>query len=401
MGAVKLKRILITTYYEFPCRHPVLESVFAKEIAKKCDIYWIFSGKKTGDMQLKWHNSQVILAPVFGKGLSKAMFYPFNSVVRLFAVMQCIISKKIDIIILRDLPIEATFCVLIRRIFRLKVFYQNSAPLEEISIAYARSLKGFRKFWWLLKGYAHRFFVGQAMRHADLIFVISDFHKDALAISVEERKLVVLPMGIDNDWINDVRQDNPALQLKPDGRPVISYFGTLNPTRNPEFLLWLAKELKRNISAFTFYIIGKSATDDEDKRLMKKCTEMGLDDTVVFTGHIDRARLKSYLLASDLTVSAIPPKSYYVNSSPTKVYESLGNGIPVVGNQEILEQCNVLRSSGGGLAVKYDVKEFATAVLYILNDKDARIKMGRDGKTFVKHEYDYKVLASRIETHFS
>lgn len=395
------KKILITTYYKFPCRHPVLENVFAKELAKNYDIYWVFNGNKTGDMQLRWHNSHVILAPVFDKGMLGVIFYQFRSVFRFVAVIKCIISKKIDIIILRDLPIQATFLGLISRMLGLKIFYQNSAPLEDISIAYARSLTGARKFWWLWKGFAHRFFVDQAMKYSDVIFVISDFHRDELAKIVEKRKLVVLPMGIDCDWISDTCQDNETSQLKPHGRPVISYFGTLNPTRNPEFLLWLAKEIKKDISTFTFYIIGKSATEDEDKRLIKKCREMDLDGTVVFTGHIDRTRLKQYLLASDLTVSPIPPEPYYINSSPTKVYESLGNGIPVVGNQEILEQFNVIKRSGGGLAVKYSVKEFAKAVLYILNNQDARIKMSREGKKYVRHEYDYKILASRIVKHFS
>ena len=82
------------------------------------------------------------------------------------------------------------------------------------------------------------------------------------------------------------------------------------------------------------------------------------------------------------------------------MYESLGNGIPVIGNREILEQERVIRESGGGLTVRYDVSEFADAIIRLLEDQPLREVMSARGKDFVLKNYSYQSIAKKISPYF-
>ena len=55
-------KILIITCYDFPCYHSVVENLFAKELGKCKDVYFIFySLKSYKDKVIQWHNAKVIL----------------------------------------------------------------------------------------------------------------------------------------------------------------------------------------------------------------------------------------------------------------------------------------------------------------------------------------------------
>ena len=76
----------------------------------------------------------------------------------------------------------------------------------------------------------------------------------------------------------------------------------------------------------------------EKKELISTCDNLGIKEHVIFTGHLDRNKLQDYLYYCDISISPIPPESYYKISSPTKLYESLGNGVPVVANKEFMSR---------------------------------------------------------------
>ena len=54
-------KIVIITYYPFPCNEPVLENVFAKEIGREYDIIWLFQGNVSNGIRCRWNNSEVLL----------------------------------------------------------------------------------------------------------------------------------------------------------------------------------------------------------------------------------------------------------------------------------------------------------------------------------------------------
>jgi glycosyltransferase involved in cell wall biosynthesis len=87
-------------------------------------------------------------------------------------------------------------------------------------------------------------------------------------------------------------------------------------------------------------------------------------------------------------------------SSPTKLYESLGNGVPVVANKGIYEQEKVVKESGGGILVDYNISSFSDAIVNLLNNGTLRKKMAEYGKEYVIANYSYRIIAKRIAAYF-
>ena len=147
-------------------------------------------------------------------------------------------------------------------------------------------------------------------------------------------------------------------------------------------------------------LIGRGVDDAEKNTIKALSQRLEISDDVIFAGYLDRQKLRDFLSYSDITISAIPPAPHYIISSPTKIYESIGNGVPVVANFEILEQQKVLKASGAGMLVKYDTNEFSKAILDLLNNPKKAREMGKKGKKYIMENYTYEVIARKVEAFF-
>ena len=60
---LRLKKIIVVlSSYFFPCSHPVLENVFAKELGRDFEIIFLFKGDISKGRKQQWHNTQVVLS---------------------------------------------------------------------------------------------------------------------------------------------------------------------------------------------------------------------------------------------------------------------------------------------------------------------------------------------------
>jgi glycosyltransferase involved in cell wall biosynthesis len=146
--------------------------------------------------------------------------------------------------------------------------------------------------------------------------------------------------------------------------------------------------------------MGSAKKNYEIESLKNLTKELYLQNDVIFTGSLDRNTLKSYLQYCDVSLSAIPPSNIYQLSSPTKLYESLGNCIPVVANKGILEHEKVINQSRGGILVDYNIEDFSKGILKLLQNDVLRKKMGKNGKEYVLKKYNYRFIARNIEKYF-
>jgi glycosyltransferase involved in cell wall biosynthesis len=308
--------------------------------------------------------------------------------------------RKIKIVLLRDLPLTTIILLPFRKSFNFKVYYQYSAPMGEISISYCRSIPTVKRYWYLVLGIWHKILARNAVKYSDMIFPISDFHKKHLEQLTIADKLVPITMGVDADLIQHKSDAVSHLADIKKSNKLIAYFGTLNIGRKPQFILDVFSEVQSHILNCKLILMGKTNHTWEDRMLQDHCGRLGITQDVLFTGHLEKAVLINHLKYCDLSVSPIPPLKHFIISSPTKLYESLGCGVPVVGNCEILEQARVIRESGGGLLAKYDIRSFSQAIIRLLQNDAQREEMGRSGRDYVLEKYDYKKMAVSLGRYF-
>ena len=395
------KKIIILTYYRFPCTHPVLKNVFARELGREYEVVWLFQGDVSRGRMLKWHNSQVLLS----REIKGNHWYSklANNILKWHKSYQllCLLWRgNIEIVLIRDMPLTALLIAPLRSFLGFKLYFQYSAPLGNINIGYSKSNRTLKRFWYLFSGYCYNFLINKVLKIADIVFPITDFHKKELLSCTCKEKLIPITMGVDEEWLRRDRKEIPCLNQLKKKYFLLTYFGTLNFGRNPQFILKVFADVKRKCLNCKLILMGKTAFCWEEKELKLLCRSLGIEEDVIFTGQLDRNKLKDYLSYCDISILAIPPESHYKISSPTKLYESLGNSGPVVGNKDIYEQEKVIRESGGGVVVDYEITSFCNAIVRLLNDSNLRKEMAMKGRKYVIDNYSYRVIAKKIFSYF-
>ena len=394
-------KIVILPYYRFPCTEPVLVNVFAKELGKTCDIIWLFQ-RDTGKGKQRWYNSQIL----FSKAVKDNNWIAktanrFLACGKFFQLLKLLIYSNVKIILIRDLPLTTLLIIPLKPFFRFKIYYQYSAPLGEFDLDKYRIVKTPKRFLHLVRGLALRMLVRQVLKRADIVFPITEFHKKELSIYACADQLIPLTMGVDDVWLKRKKGNIPYLEtLKKRDIFILTYFGTISFIRKPKFILEVFKKVRERCSNCKLLVMGKTESSWEDEQLRYFCRNLKIEEHVIFTGQLDRDSLQDHLQYCDISISAIPPKDSFKISSPTKLYESMGNAIPVVANREIYEQEKVVLESGGGILVDYKITSFSEAIISLLNNKKLREKMASDGREYVIKNYSYKMIAKKIAPYF-
>lgn len=394
-------KVVIITHYHFPCTHPVLENVFAKELAREHEIIWLFQGDISRGRNFKWHKSKVIL--VRGTKGNDWFSRVVNNILRLqiFIVLIRLLQRRdVKIVLIRDRPIVALLLAPFRTLFGFKLYFQYSAPQGDINIKYSKSNNSIKRFWYFLVGSSFNVPLDRALKIADIVFPITEFHKEQLVQYTSPDKLIPITMGVDEEWIKRQRIEVPYLSELKKKHFLITYFGTLGFGRKPQFFLKTFAEVRRKSPNCKLILIGKTLAAWEKDELKLICKTLGIEKNVIFTGRLHRNELQDHLYYCDVSISPIPPESHYKISSPTKLYESLGNEVPVVANKGIYEQEKVILESGGGVVVDYDTTAFCNAIIDLLKDNKLRKEMAKRGREYVIKYYSYKNIAKKISPYF-
>lgn len=399
----KKKKIIILTYYRFPCSHPVLENVFARELGREHDITWLFQGDISKGRKRKWHNSQVLLS----REIKGNYWYSklANRILQwgiFFRLLGLLWQDETKIVLIRDMPLMALLIAPLRPLFGFKFYFQYSAPQGDMFIDCSKSIKSMKRFWYFLSGSCYNMIIHKVIATADIVFPISDFHKSQLLRYTRPDKLVPVTMGIDEQWLRRDKGQIPHLAKLKRRHSLLVYFGAFGPIRNPQFLLKAFAELKdKNANCKLILILKRRLDLGEKERMQEICLRLGIAKDTIFMGPLNRRELQDYLSYYDVSISPIPPTEYFKISSPTKLYESLSQGLPVVANKEIHEQEKVILESGGGILVDYNTTAFCNAVDRLLKDKKLRRQMGQKGRKYVIANYCYRDIAKKISHYFT
>lgn len=172
----------------------------------------------------------------------------------------------------------------------------------------------------------------------------------------------------------------------------VLYFGAMAPQRKVSDLLDAFARVLQQVPDAHLLMVG----NEQGSGLPEYAHQLGIAHAITFTGGVPRSEINRYIRAACCSVSFINPLPIYLTSSPTKALESLAMGVPVVGNDEIPFQRDLLNNSGGGYAIPYDITALAEAIVHLLQNPDDARARGQRGLDYVRAHYDYRVLTQTI-----
>lgn len=205
----------------------------------------------------------------------------------------------------------------------------------------------------------------------------------------------VIPNFVDTDAIRPAPTDNSyRAEYGLTGRRVVMYAGNVGFSQSLDLLLDLARRCaERDDVVFVINGAGSARPGLEERAA-------GLPN-VRFVGLQPAWRLPDVLAAADVHV--VPLKRGLAKASvPSKLYSILAAARPVVASVDAgTEVARTVAAAGAGVAVApEDPRQFADAVLRLVDDPDTATAMGDSGRRFVESWASPAAVAATYEALF-
>jgi glycosyltransferase involved in cell wall biosynthesis len=159
------------------------------------------------------------------------------------------------------------------------------------------------------------------------------------------------------------------------GRDRVVYVGHISRARGVVQMIEAARLLHGEVHT---HVIGRA--DAESEALMRQAQQEGV---LTWHGYLPNDEALRIVEGATAGLSLLRDEPNYRHSRPTKVYEYLARGVPVI-STPLPEAVRVLEASQGGVVVPFDdANEVAAQVRRLRSDDELRHHMARSGRDWV------------------
>ena len=202
-----------------------------------------------------------------------------------------------------------------------------------------------------------------------------------------------LSNGVDTDRFSPRQPD--ASQREPFGAPddlVVMYAGLHGLAQGLQQILLIAERL-RDSPNIRFVFVGDGPVK---RQLMDEAAQRGLSN-VKFMDPIPSARMPSTLICADVLI--VPLKSYIPGAVPSKLYEAMACGRPVLliasgEAAQVVEQANA-----GAAIAPDDIDAAVDCLRKYAGDSELRRQLGENGRRYVMENFNRATIASGLIEH--
>lgn len=122
-----------------------------------------------------------------------------------------------------------------------------------------------------------------------------------------------------------------------------------------------------------------------------------IDQMVEVTGAFDSATIPEIYDRIDVSVMVCEKDRWYTNITPTKFFDSLANGVPVIAS-DIGGLGELVQEIGCGIVVKdeKDIEGIAKAMQFLVDHPEERSAMGKKALAAAQDEFNFDRMAKRL-----
>jgi glycosyltransferase involved in cell wall biosynthesis len=226
-------------------------------------------------------------------------------------------------------------------------------------------------------------------RSADHVISTNDSYRD-IAINRSGKapgSVTVVRTGPDPDKL---RRGAAEPQLRRGREHLVTYIGVMGPQDGVDIAVRAAgivvRDLRRDDVSFT--LIGSGDCFDELVRLRD---ELGLGDYVEFTGRAPDELVAQIMSTADVGLSPDPLNPLNDVSTMNKTMEYMAYELPVVAFD--LRETRVSAGDAAVYVTPNDEREYAAAIVALLDDEPRRAMLGKTGRVRVEQELAWSLQA--------
>lgn len=204
----------------------------------------------------------------------------------------------------------------------------------------------------------------------------------------------LLSNGVDTEMFgpekrsSESRKRLAAADASSNGTCVAVYAGLHGIAQGLDQILDAAAELKEE--KIQFALVGEGP---EKARLVARAADMGVSK-VRFFDSLSREEMPALMASADLAI--VPLKLRLPGAVPSKLYEAMGSGAPVVLVADG-ESASIVNETGAGIVVAPgDVGGLARALKSLASDAALRRRMGAAGRAAAEQRFSRRSIAERF-----
>jgi glycosyltransferase involved in cell wall biosynthesis len=239
---------------------------------------------------------------------------------------------------------------------------------------------------------ALRFFEALSVKLADVVIATNESYR---RIDIERNranpdKVFIVRNGPD---VSRVKLVEPDSFLKAKAPIILGYVGAMNPQDGVDYLLRALGHVVHDRHRKDFYcvLIGDGDSLDE---LKSQARALRIDDRVLFTGFIPDDDMVRYLSTADICLDPNPSSPLNDVSTWIKVMEYMALGKPVVSFD--LKETRFSAAEAAVYVPPNDERQFAEAIVQLMDDPLTRRKMGECGKGRVQRDLGWHITSRHL-----
>lgn len=211
------------------------------------------------------------------------------------------------------------------------------------------------------------------------------------ARGVPAEKITLIPHGVDVDAFVSQPDDHllrDALNLN--GHFLVSYIGTHGMAHNLPTVLKAAARLREERD-IRFLFVGDGA---EREQLLRTQREQKLDNVTLLPQQ-QREQIVRYYATSDLCLVPLRRAPLFTKNIPSKLYEIMAAGKPILIGTEGESQRLVLRARAGLAYQPDNYVDLADKIMQLYRDRQLASQLGANGRRFADAHCRQSAIADR------
>ena len=227
-------------------------------------------------------------------------------------------------------------------------------------------------------------------KSAKVISVTKSFKKNLISRGIDGSKIEIVTNGVDISQFTPRPKDEALTkQLGLEGKFVAGYIGTHGLCHGLETLVAAAERLRGTGIVFLFLGDGARKQFLRDMAAEKKL------DNVVFIDSVPKAEVPRYWSILDVSVIHLQKTELFTTVIPSKLFESMGMGLPVLHGVEG-ESARIVRDENAGIPFEPENADALVAALRRLKENPAELAQFKASCLKGAQNYDRTNLALKM-----
>jgi glycosyltransferase involved in cell wall biosynthesis len=245
--------------------------------------------------------------------------------------------------------------------------------------------------------------VRKIYNQANAIIVQSNDVKQRIIklLNIEDNKITVIPMGIDEIMFSSEKWHQKAIELKQknnwDDKIVFMYNGYLDTINGIELFLNVINELPYKIKKkIKIILLGRGPLRDYVEKMSRK-----MNDLIKFLGLLDYKEMPIYYGASDVIVTPRLLRQYIKYNVPTKLLEAMAmEKIVLASDLEGIKE--IIKDNKNGFTFHQGNNEsLLNKICYIVENFDGMSNIRKQARNDVIEKYRWKDMRTLLNKVYS